>query len=165
MTSIAVTASVCASASEAALLVASFMPFSLAHDPPKCERFGDKIMRLKNRARERALGMTHRCARARSMVKFLLGTPHDEYSLGFESPLGEYRLCQGRSAIRRQFGSRAADLCACDGILIAASRVFVARRIGASGCSGIGRRIFFEWNLPFERPAKSKQTQGEPWPG
>src|SRR5260370_44929 len=46
MTSIAVTASICASASEAALLVASFMPFSLAHDPPKCGRCGDKIMRL-----------------------------------------------------------------------------------------------------------------------
>jgi hypothetical protein len=55
MTSIAVTASICASASEAALLVASFMPFSLAHDPPKCERFGDKIMRLlKERARARS---------------------------------------------------------------------------------------------------------------
>lgn len=40
MTSIAVTASVCASASEAALLVASFMPISLD------------------------LGMTHRCAKA-----------------------------------------------------------------------------------------------------
>jgi hypothetical protein len=56
MTSIAVTASICANASEAALLVASFMQFSLAHDPPKCERFGDKIMRLLKRARERALG-------------------------------------------------------------------------------------------------------------
>ncbi len=49
MTSIAVTASVCASASEAALLVASFMPYSLGHDPPKCERFGDKIMRSKKK--------------------------------------------------------------------------------------------------------------------
>ncbi len=56
MTSIAVTASICASASEAALLVASFMPFfSLAHEPPKCERFGEKIMRLlKERARARS---------------------------------------------------------------------------------------------------------------
>jgi hypothetical protein len=39
MTSIAITASICASASEAALLVASFMPFSLDS------------------------GVTHRCAR------------------------------------------------------------------------------------------------------
>jgi hypothetical protein len=45
MTIIAVTASICATASEAALLVASFMPISLVHDPPKFERFGDKIMR------------------------------------------------------------------------------------------------------------------------
>jgi hypothetical protein len=57
MTSIAVTASICASASEAALLVASFMQFSLD------------------------LGVTHRCARARTTVRILLGTPHDEYSL------------------------------------------------------------------------------------
>ena len=57
MTSIAVTASDCASASEAALLVASFMPISLD------------------------LGMTHRCARAHATVIFVLGTPHDEYSL------------------------------------------------------------------------------------
>ena len=41
MTSIAITASICASASEAALLVASFMPFSLDS------------------------GVTHRCARRR----------------------------------------------------------------------------------------------------
>jgi hypothetical protein len=46
MTSIAVTASICASASEVALLVASFMSFSLD------------------------LGMNHRCTRARAMVKF-----------------------------------------------------------------------------------------------
>ena len=57
MTSIAVTASICASASEAALLVASFMPISLD------------------------LGKTHRCAKAPAMVRFVLGTPHDEYSL------------------------------------------------------------------------------------
>jgi hypothetical protein len=58
MTSIAVTASVCASASEAALLVASFMPFSLD------------------------LGMTHRRARTRrAMVSFILGTPHDNVRL------------------------------------------------------------------------------------
>jgi hypothetical protein len=57
MTSIAVTASICASASEAALLVASFMPFSLD------------------------LGVNHRCARMRTTARALLGTPHDEYSL------------------------------------------------------------------------------------
>jgi hypothetical protein len=58
MTSIAVTASICASASEAALLVASFM--SISPD----------------------LGMAHRCAgSANDNQYFLLGTPHDEYSL------------------------------------------------------------------------------------
>ena len=64
MTSIAVTASVCASASEAALLVASFMPISL--DLGTLD-----------------LGMTHRRASARTTVNiFVLGTPRDEYSLG-----------------------------------------------------------------------------------
>jgi hypothetical protein len=57
MTSMAVTASSCASASEAAFLVASFMQFSLD------------------------LGMTHRCAETRTTDRVLLGTPHDEYSL------------------------------------------------------------------------------------
>jgi hypothetical protein len=58
MTSIAVTASICANASEAALLVASFMPFSLD------------------------LGMTHRCARARATVKFVTrNTPRRVYAL------------------------------------------------------------------------------------
>ena len=56
MTSIAVTASMCASASEVALLVASFMPvFSLN------------------------LGATNRGARTRTTVRILLGTPRDEY--------------------------------------------------------------------------------------
>jgi hypothetical protein len=57
MTSMAVTASICASASEAAFLVASFMQFPLD------------------------LGMIHRRAGARTTSGILLGTPHDEYSL------------------------------------------------------------------------------------
>jgi hypothetical protein len=61
MMSIAVTASICANASEAALLVASFMPFSLD------------------------LGMTHRCARARTKVKFVTrDTPRRVFA--FASP-------------------------------------------------------------------------------
>src|SRR3954453_1110307 len=94
MTSIAVTASICASASEAALLVASFMSNSLD------------------------LGVTHRCAKhARTMaIDFVLGTPRDEYSPLIESPLGEYRPSQSRTAIRRQFGSRAAGLCTGEGV-------------------------------------------------
>jgi hypothetical protein len=57
MTSIAVTASICASASEAALLLASFMQFPLD------------------------LGVIHRCAKTPTAISILLGTPHDEYSL------------------------------------------------------------------------------------
>jgi len=51
MTSIAVIASICASASEAALLVACFVPISLD------------------------LGVTHRGAKALTTVMILLGTP------------------------------------------------------------------------------------------
>jgi hypothetical protein len=58
MTSIAVTASVCASASEAALLVASFMQF------------------LPRLGRESSLP-----AKARDSIYLYSGTPHDEYSL------------------------------------------------------------------------------------
>ena len=58
MTSIAVTASICASASEAALLVASFMQFSLDS------------------------GTSHRGPRRLDdTIYVLLGTPRDEYSL------------------------------------------------------------------------------------
>jgi hypothetical protein len=64
MTSMAVTAIVCASASEAALLVASFMLFSLDSglDDPH-------------------LGAFHRGPQRPNDRLDLLGTPHDEYSL------------------------------------------------------------------------------------
>jgi hypothetical protein len=64
MTSMAVTAIICASASEAALLVASFMPFSLDLG------LGDPD-----------LGVIHRCHKGPTICFDLLGTPHDEYSL------------------------------------------------------------------------------------
>ena len=60
MTNIAVTASVCASASEAALLVASFMPISLD------------------------LGVTHRCAKAHTMVD--LYSEHPTTIIRFDEP-------------------------------------------------------------------------------
>src|SRR5258707_4659914 len=86
MTSIAVTASICASASEAALLVASFMPFSL--DP----------------------GVTHRCARTRERRPwFTRNTPRRVFAL-IESPLSEHRRCQGRIVMRRHFDSLMARL-------------------------------------------------------
>ena len=57
MTSIAVTASICASVSEVALLVASFMPV-LSLNP----------------------GATNRGAKTRKAVRFSLGTPRAAYS-------------------------------------------------------------------------------------
>src|ERR1700694_4294882 len=84
MTSIAVTASICASASEAALLVASFMQFSLAHDPPTCERFGDKIMRLfKERARARSWARVI-VAREGLMTRFDSYSEHPTTSIRFD---------------------------------------------------------------------------------
>src|SRR5664279_2333854 len=98
MTSIAVTASICASASEAALLLASFMPFSLD-------------------LASQDLGMTHRCADApATVICFTRNTPRRVFAL-VESPLSEYRPCQNRPPIRRHFGSLAAGLCTRDGIL------------------------------------------------
>jgi hypothetical protein len=64
MTIIAVTAIICASTSEAAFLVASFMPFSL--DPG----LGDPH-----------LGAFHRGPQRPDNRLDLLGTPLDEYSL------------------------------------------------------------------------------------
>jgi alkylhydroperoxidase family enzyme len=81
MTAIAVTASICASAAEAALLVASFMPVSLD------------------------LGVTHRCAkRANDGLGFYSEHPTTSIRL-FGSPLSEYRRPQGRSPLRRHFDS------------------------------------------------------------
>ena len=64
MTSIAVTAIICASASEAAFLLASFMSFSLDSG------LGDPDM-----------GAFHRGPERPDNRLDLLGTPHDEYSL------------------------------------------------------------------------------------
>jgi hypothetical protein len=81
MTSMAVTASVCASASEAALLVASFMRNSLD------------------------LGVTHHRA-ASTPDGHHFYSEHPTTSIRFdESPLSEYRPSQVRTALRRHFGS------------------------------------------------------------
>src|SRR6266436_590245 len=90
--SIAVTAIICAivraSASDADLLVASFMPFSL--DLDMSQRHLRRLRRLK-------------CFYAE----------HPSTSIRFDdSPVSEYRQCQNRLAIRREFGSEVADLCA-----------------------------------------------------
>ena len=67
MTTMAATASICASASEAALLVASFMPFSLDLD------LDDLGLDLDT---------SHRCPRRLDgSIDDLLGTPRDKYSL------------------------------------------------------------------------------------
>ena len=42
---------------------------------------------------------------------FLLGTPLDDIRFD-DSPVSEYRQCQNRLAIRREFGLEVADLCA-----------------------------------------------------
>ena len=81
MTTMAVTASIRANASEAALLVASFTSNSLDS------------------------GMNHRCPQ-RPDGSVVLYSEHPTTSIRFdESPLSEYRLCQGRTAMRRHFDS------------------------------------------------------------
>jgi hypothetical protein len=81
MTSIAVTASICASASEAALLVASFMHVSLDS------------------------GTSHRCP-GRPTTRSIFYSEHPATSIRFdESPLSEYRPLQARTVMRRHFDS------------------------------------------------------------
>src|ERR1700748_3671875 len=81
MTTMAVTASIRANASEAALLVASFTSNSLD------------------------LGMSYRCPQ-RPANSVVLYSEHPTTSIRFEeSPRSEYRLCQGRTAMRRHFDS------------------------------------------------------------
>jgi hypothetical protein len=60
----------------------------------------------------------------------LLGTPLGEYPLD-DSPVSEHRQCENRLAIRREFGSEVADLCARDDVFEAEgphSEVVLARQ-------------------------------------
>jgi hypothetical protein len=50
-------------------------------------------------------------AKASIAQMFLLGTPLDDIRFD-DSPVTEYRQCENRLAIRREFGSEVADLCA-----------------------------------------------------
>src|ERR1700675_2436655 len=141
MTSIAVTASVCASASEAALLVASFMSNSLD------------------------LGMAHRCAKRAHTTANDFYSEHPATSIRFdESPLSEYRPSQNRPAIRRQFGPRAPGLCARDGVFW---RCVNAQGSGLH--PGLPRFGGLISPLPrgMIRPLKiikTQNTQGDEWP-
>jgi hypothetical protein len=79
----------------------------------------------------------------------LLGTPHDEYSLN-ESPLGEYRLCQGRTAMRRHFDSSVAFSSEVatgsreENASKQQSRVRSDQNLALDCCSRVSRRIGFE---------------------
>ena len=60
-------------------------------------------------------GTSHRCPqRLDGSVIFTRNTPRRVFA-SIESPLSEYRPCQNRPAIRRQFGPRAAGLCTREG--------------------------------------------------
>jgi hypothetical protein len=73
MTSMAVTARICASAPEAAFLVASFIVVSLDLFP---QDLAAQDLGIQD------VGMSHRCLRRLDgSLFFLRGTPHDEYSL------------------------------------------------------------------------------------
>ena len=129
MTSMAVTASNCASASEAALLLATFMPTSLD------------------------LGMTHRGANAPIDGQiFYPEHPHTIFRFD-ESPLCEYRRAQGRPVMRRHFGSVAAGLCAPGGILKCIPESCSLKASGAGGCPGVGARYCCEPSLPRDEAA------------
>src|ERR1700761_5301156 len=100
ITIIAVTAIICASASVAALLVASFMPFSLDSGLGEPGFWTQNIV-----------------ARKGPMIDWIYAE-HPSTSIRFdESPLSEHRQSQNRLAIRRHFGPPAAGLCGSQGIL------------------------------------------------
>jgi hypothetical protein len=148
MTSIAVTASVWASASDAARLVAALMSLSL-----DLGRFGPRP----------AFGHDSSWRETRfGRPDLILGTPRDEYSL-LESPLSEYRPYQVRTVLRRQFGSCAAGLRGRGG----AFRALEPTRDGAPESSSALviclSRIF--WGKPSARIAGANEvTAVEPVP-
>src|SRR3954465_12153545 len=138
MTSIAVTASVCASASEAALLVASFMSNSLD------------------------LGTAHRRAKhAQTTADDFYSEPPATSIRSDESPLSDNRQSQNRAAIRRQFGPRAAGLCARQGVFWEQSPGFAVpvyslrARFRPSSCPGIaaGSVTGYEQNVEVQANA------------
>jgi hypothetical protein len=89
MTSMAVTARICASAPEAAFLVASFIVVSLDMG---IQDFGIQDV-----------GMSHRCPR-RLDGSLIFYAEHPTTSIRFnESPLSEYRRFQDRILMRREF--------------------------------------------------------------
>src|ERR1700722_13404842 len=132
MTSIAVTASVCARTSEAALLVAFFM-----HSPWRMIRQSVSGLATRsfvfniNNAHERAIGH-HPSWPAKARQPLCFHSEHPTTSIRFdESPLSEYRLFHGRTAMRRHLGSHGAGLCARDGILES-----IFRRVCVNGTRG-----------------------------
>src|SRR5664279_5794418 len=148
MTSIAVTASICASASEAALLVASFMPFSLD-------------------LASQDLGATHRCADTpRRSGIFTRNTPRRVFAL-----LSPHSANIDRARIDHQYGgilARSQPVCA-------RGMEFWKQPSGAAQLRGGCNRLIpphqpvsvLQWNTPLDRTAcnKNHKTQGEKWPG
>ena len=91
MTSMAVTARICASAPEAAFLVASFIVVSLDLFP---QELGIQ-----------AVGMSHRCLR-RLDGSLIFYAEHPTTSIRLiESPLSEYRRFKDRIVMRRELES------------------------------------------------------------
>ena len=80
---------------------------------------------------------------ANDVRNFTRNTPRRVFA-GLSPHSREYRPSQGRTAMRRHFGSHAAGLCAADGILKAISGrdAWIARRRGGR-CSGVAGWIVF----------------------
>src|SRR4029077_18389352 len=128
MTSIAVTASICASASEAALLVASFMSNSL--DVGAIHRGAAKHISALARSDDRIGYSEHPATMVRPKM-----SPHS----------GEYRRSHGRTVLRRDFDSAAAGICARDGTFGRKIGLKLARPLEvielAGDVAGLGDRI------------------------
>jgi hypothetical protein len=95
---------------------------------------------------------------ANDVRNFTRNTPRRVFA-GLSPHSGEYRLSQGRTAMRRHFGSHAAGLCAADGILKAISGRDAKSRTPASGCPGIVGWILFA-REPALQSNEFRKTQG-----
>ena len=95
---------------------------------------------------------------ANDVRNFTRNTPRRVFA-GLSPHSREYRQLHGRSAMRRHLGSRAAGLCAADGILKAISGRDAGSRTPASGCSGIVGWILFAME-PALQSNEFRKTQG-----
>src|SRR5215218_885419 len=98
-----------------------------------------------------------------AQLVFTRNTPRRVFA-PFESPLSEYRQSQNRPAMRLQFGSLAAGLCAREGVFWRQSNGLDA---GPNLWQAAFRRlisILLQCMIPLSTNQKIPKPQGDEWP-